>query len=76
MVQWSEEIRREIEEAGLRLDNDCREGLRVGTFGINPRTHPNGTDSHVHFFSSCGQLRITVTGVSEESETGWFTRKR
>ena len=40
------------------------------------RTHPTETDGRVHFFSSCGQLRITVTGVSDESETGWFTRKR
>ena len=29
-----------------------------------------GSYGRVHFFSSWGQLRITVTGVSDESETG------
>jgi hypothetical protein len=29
---------------------------------------PNG---RIHFFTRWGQLRITLSGVADESETGW-----
>jgi hypothetical protein len=37
---------------------------------------PNDIQVVVIFFKSCGQLTITVTGVSDESDATWLTRKR